>query len=120
MVNLLLIGVYKLSASMIGYSPNVKSDIAVVTSRSTVVEFELEVNSVRTQEVVVKPEFFSGSNEERFVSNSSINNQEIRNTPGAPDVFRRLQFMAGVGRASESTSALIVRGGAPKENLTMI
>ena len=46
---------------------------------------------------------------------------EVLRTPGALDnVFRALQTLPGVSAAEEFSSRLVVRGGAPDQNLTII
>jgi hypothetical protein len=114
------IGRYILQARFLGYEPLTLNDIIVVTKRTTFANFELVLSSLKMQEITVKSDLFNKSNEENSLSTTQINLQEIRMTPGTPDLFRRLQFIAGVGGTGESSSAMIVRGGDPEENLTLI
>jgi TonB dependent receptor/TonB-dependent Receptor Plug Domain/Carboxypeptidase regulatory-like domain len=47
--------------------------------------------------------------------------EQVMRTPGALDnVFRTLQTLPGVSAAEEFSSRLVVRGGAPDQNLTMM
>jgi hypothetical protein len=47
--------------------------------------------------------------------------EQVLRTPGALDnVFRTLQTLPGVSAAEEFSSRLVVRGGAPDQNLTMM
>ena len=57
------------------------------------------------------------------VSTSSYNLdfEEIRRAPGAvEDISSMVQIMPGVSPANDQRNDLIVRGGSPAENLTMI
>jgi outer membrane receptor protein involved in Fe transport len=114
------IGKYSFSASMVGYKQLTLSDIIVVTKRSSIINFELQVDIKALDEVTVRPSFFSKNNTFSISSINSIDNQEIRKTPGIPDIFRRLQSVAGIGKATDFSPSLIVRGGDPEENLTLI
>lgn len=119
-INNIGIGIYTVSAAMIGYDTQTLTDVEIVTKRTARLKFELGISSIQTEEITVGGGYFHSNKGDNSISKSSINNGEIRRTPGTPDVFRRLQFLAGVGRSDETTSALIVRGGDPEENLTLI
>ena len=113
-------GRYSLTAQSIGYHPQTMADVVVVTKRASVVRFEMKLDAIQLSEVVITPDRITMDDAKPRTSAFSISNQEVARTPGASDLFRRLQFISGVGRASESSSALIVRGGDPEENLTLI
>jgi len=114
------IGRYTLSAKMIGYKQLSISDITVVPKRSTIVNISLQQSYVEMEEVVVKPDYFRQTDMKGINSLTSINYKDIKRTPGTPDLFRRLQAVAGVNKIADNSAALIVRGGAPDENLTII
>jgi hypothetical protein len=58
---------------------------------------------------------------ENAVSFRSLESEEIRRSPGsAEDIFRVIQSMPGVASASGKSAQLIVRGGSPDENLTLL
>ncbi|MFC2137444.1 carboxypeptidase-like regulatory domain-containing protein [Bacteroidota bacterium] len=120
LLNRIPIGRYSINASMIGYKQKTLTDIILVSKRSTVVNFELQIDAQSIDEVIIKPNYFARINTLSVNSINRIDNQEIRKTPGVPDVFRRLQSIAGIGRATDFSPALIVRGGDPEENLTLI
>lgn len=114
------VGRYTLHASLLSYSPQTIEDIVVVPKRTARANFELLIKHYEVDEVVVKAGSFDNISAVSVNSSTSIDNQEIRRTPGIPDVFRRLQSVSGIARSSESSAALIVRGGDPEENLTLI
>ncbi len=114
------IGRYSLSASILGYEGQTISDFIVVTKRTNILNFELSPQIFKTDEIIVKPEFFQKEQNGNIISSSTIGYNELRISPGMPDLFKRIQFMPGISRSAESSSALIVRGGDPEENLTLI
>lgn len=114
------IGRYKAAASILGYSAQSIQDIIVVTKRTAVVNFELMTQVYNQEEIVIRPENFQTEKDGNMISTSSISYQELRISPGMPDLFKRMQLLPGISGSSESSSALIVRGGDPEENLTLV
>ncbi|MFC2104343.1 TonB-dependent receptor plug domain-containing protein, partial [Bacteroidota bacterium] len=95
-------------------------DIIVVPKRSSIVNINLQISYFEMEEVVVKPDYFIQKDDNGINSITSISQKEIKRTSGTPDLFRRLQGVAGVNRTADNSATLIVRGGAPDENLTII
>ncbi|MDQ1266917.1 MAG: hypothetical protein QG635_2070, partial [Bacteroidota bacterium] len=115
------VGRYTVEVKILGYASQSVSDIVVVPKRTTYCNFELTASSIQMKEVVVQADNFSRITEDGSVNSSiSFNNEEIRMTPGMPDLFTRLHSIAGVAATAENTSFLVVRGGDPEENLTLI
>lgn len=114
------VGRYSIVTSMMGYKQVAKTDIVVVPKRTTIVNFELKLSPIEMSELVVKSDYFENELDEGVTSILSINHREVSKTPGVPDIFRRLQSVAGIVRASDQSPALIVRGGSPDENLTLL
>ncbi len=119
-INNVPVGRYSITASMMGYKQVTRTDIVVVPNRTAIINFELNVSLIEMPELVIKSEYFTKESDEGVTSTVSIDNQEIAKTPGTPDIFRRLQSVAGVVRASDQSPVLIVRGGSPDENLTLL
>jgi hypothetical protein len=119
-INNVDIGRYTLSAKMIGYEQATFPDITIVPKRITNINITLQQSFTQLEEIVVRPDYFNLPDEMAINSISSINAKEIKNTPGIPDMFRRLQAVAGVNKKADNSPVLIVRGGAPDENLTYI
>jgi outer membrane receptor protein involved in Fe transport len=113
------IGRYSITARIIGYEQQSVADITVLPKRTTTVNFELELKPIETTELIVQPDFFSTIDNFSKSSIAQIDNKEIRKTPGVPDMFRRLQSIAGIVRATDYSPALVARGGDPEENLTL-
>ncbi len=114
------IGRYTLSAAMIGYEQATFTDITVLPKRTTYINISLQQSTIQLEEIVVRPDYFYLPDEMSINSITSISAKEIKHTPGVPDMFRRLQAVAGVNKQADNSPALIVRGGAPDENLTLI
>jgi len=113
-------GKYILKSSMIGYEPSAFADLIINPNRNHSVIFELRPAAMEMNEINVTADYFSKP-VENPVSFRSITPEEIRRSPGsAEDIFRVMQSMPGVATAGAKSAQLIVRGGSPDENLTLI
>ncbi|HSD64054.1 MAG TPA: TonB-dependent receptor [Ignavibacteriaceae bacterium] len=114
------VNTYQIKASYIGYSPWTKADIVVRPSKPAEVDFNLVEEAIRLQDVTVTSGFFSKAPTD-IISTSSFGYEEIRRTPGGfEDVVRALSVLPGVAQAEAGRNDLIVRGGAPSENLYIL
>lgn len=119
-INNVPIGAYQVKAAMIGYEPAVNADVTVRTQRNSSISFPLQVSSIELSSVEVQSEYFTRS-AENVVSMRTLSPEEIRRSPGsAEDIFRVMQSMPGVATAGGKSAQLIVRGGSPNENLTLL
>ena len=113
-------GKYSLKVSMIGYISSVITELNISPNRNQSVNFELNLTSVEIDEVNVTADYFYKP-DENPVSFRTISPEEIRRSPGsAEDIFRVMQSMPGVATAGAKSAQLIVRGGSPDENLTLL
>lgn len=111
-------GVYVVQFSAKGFAPVTQNQIGVTGNRNTVLDVKLIVTITET--VSVKSQIF-GENAEQVVSNTTLNREEIRQTPGsAGDPLRAINSLPAVSAASGEFADLIVRGGTAEENLTFI
>ena len=111
---------YRIKASIIGYSSKTKTDIVVRSSKPIEVDFSLVEEAIKLQDVTVRSEYFSKSPTE-IISTRSLGYEEIRRSPGGfEDVVRSLSVLPGVAQADAGRNDLIVRGGAPSENLYIV
>jgi len=111
---------YLLRASVIGYQSQTKTDVVVAPGRLAQVFFELNAQAIEFEGVVVTSDFFR---KDPFEVNSirSFSFEEIRRSPGGfEDVVRALSVLPGVAQADAGRNDLIVRGGAPSENLYLV
>lgn len=114
------VNTYQLRASVIGYNSFTKTDIVIQTGKPTEVNFELSTQSIELESITVTSGFFRKDP----IEVSSIRNfsyEELRRSPGGfEDVIRALSVLPGVAQADAGRNDLIVRGGAPSENLYLI
>jgi len=113
-------GEYQLRASILSYRSVTKTDVMVMSGLSPEVIFELEEEAIELENVVVKSDYFETSRLD-LISTRGFSNEEIRRSPGAfEDVIRALSILPGVAQADAGRNDLVVRGGAPSENLYLI
>lgn len=111
---------YRLRASMIGYEPVIKTDIIVSPGKLTQVLFELNLQTYELDGITVTSDYFQKDPLE-LNSVRSFGYEEIRRSPGGfEDVVRALSVLPGVAQADAGRNDLIVRGGAPSENLYLV
>ncbi|MBS1516901.1 MAG: TonB-dependent receptor [Bacteroidetes bacterium] len=112
------VGEYSLKFSLIGYNPLIKDNIVVNSGAPADVLAELNV--ISTEEIIVTEERFRNPND---ISNSfkNLTYEEIRRAPGGfEDIGRVVQSLPGVSFVNDGRNDLIVRGGAPSENLFIV
>lgn len=113
-------GSYTLRASAIGYSDQFKADVVVSSGRPANVVFEMQESVIELEGVTVTSGYFNDiPTEVNSVANFSY--EEIRRSPGGfEDVVRALSVLPGVAQQSAGRNDLVVRGGAPSENLYLV
>lgn len=106
---------------MMGYQDEIKTEISIAANRVTTVNFELNPTVLELgKEVVVAVDYFQ-KDSEKPVSTKTLMPQEIRSMAGsAEDVFRIIQSIPGVSTAGMMSANLVVRGGSPDENRTLL
>lgn len=113
-------GRYTIRASMIGYLSSVITELNINPNRNHSINFELNSAAMEMDEVKVTADYFYKP-DENPVSFRTISPEEIRRSPGsAEDIFRVMQSLPGVATAGAKSAQLIVRGGSPDENLTLL
>ncbi len=114
------VGSYSVQASFIGYNTLIQSDVVVKTAKPAVVDFEMNESAIELQGVTVTSGYFNAIPTE-VSSLTMLNYEEIRRSPGGfEDVVRALSVLPGVAQASAGRNDLVVRGGAPSENLYLV
>lgn len=114
------VGSYSLKASLIGYTPVIKTDIIIKTGVNKTVNIKLSSTAVELEEVTVNGDYFDKSINENNLSTVILGAEEVRRSPGSDQDFQRiLQAMAGVSFSTDQSNELLVRGGSPNENLTV-
>ncbi len=100
----------KLKVSYVGYQPQ---NVYLSTVRDTVIEIYLNPGTALDEAIIksrMKPQFHT----------STLTKKELQYVPsigGKPDVLKTVQLLPGIQSQNEGSSVLLVRGGAPGENL---
>ena len=113
-------GEYAVKFSAVGYTTYIKPNVTVSYVKPAQIEVELTEKSIELGEAVVRGSYFQKSVD--AISGSQIlSSEEIRRTPGAQeDVVRATALLPGVAVTQAGRNDLIVRGGAPYENLFIV
>ena len=115
------VGSYSLKATIVGYETLILTNIVVSTGRSTKVAIKLYEQAVSVSGVTVQATYFTRSNDIAPLSVNSYDRAEVKRQPGSvQDVQRVVQNLPGVASSNDNINELIVRGGAPFENLTVM
>jgi hypothetical protein len=115
-------GIVRLEARRLGYAPVLKGDIAVSPAKPAEVAITMQPVNVQLEAVTVRPQAFPAQMAASTpVSTQRYSAEEVRRQPGAQeDVLRAISIAPGVGVTSAARNDLIVRGGAPFENLFVV
>jgi len=110
----------RLRVSVIGYNSIIRTDVVVQPGKPAEVNFELIEEIIELEDVLVVSDYFN-QNPLEVNSIKNFSNEEIRRSPGGfEDVIRALSILPGVAQADAGRNDLIVRGGAPSENLYLV
>lgn len=113
-------GSYNLKLSFIGYQSQTIFNIVVTTGNDNILAVELEPATENLKEVTVTSNTF-GKRTETPLSVQSLSAEEIKSNPGGNfDISKVVQALPGVSGTTGSASFrndIIIRGGAPNENV---
>ncbi len=113
-------GIYSVRATVIGYTPVIENEVVVSPVKPHRIDFKLNETVIEFGEITVRPNYFEESSD-RPVSSRTQSNEEIRRLPGGlEDVVRAISILPGVAQVQAGRNDLIVRGGAPSENLYVV
>lgn len=111
---------YQIKASLVGYNAQTKTDISVTSARPIELNFELTEQVIQLENITVMADYFAEDPIE-VTSIKNLSYEEIRRAPGGfEDVVRALSVLPGVAQAEAGRNDLVVRGGAPSENLYIV
>jgi hypothetical protein len=111
------VGTYQVRASLIGYEPHLETDVVIAASRPAELMLELRQSSIDIEGVDIRAGYFQRT-PDAPVSVQQLTYEEIRRSPGGfEDVLRAIAVLPGVAQAQPGRNDLVVRGGAPSENL---
>ena len=113
-------GTYTLVVSIPRYN-RVENGIEVQPNGELRLDVKVEPEAIQLDEVTVSEEK-TRFKEEVEISRTNISSNEIVSTPSfvEADVFRTIQQLPSVTSQSDFSSALVVRGGSPDENLILV
>ncbi|MHB9040666.1 MAG: TonB-dependent receptor [Melioribacteraceae bacterium] len=113
-------GIYQVRVSALGYSTIIKSDVIVNNAKPTNLLLKMVSALIELEGVTVRSGYFEMDPSE-IGSVANLSYEEIRRAPGGfEDVVRALSVLPGVAQASAGRNDLVVRGGAPSENLYLV
>lgn len=114
------VGTYQVRASAIGYTSYIKTDVVVAAGKQTRITVDLKEALLQFEGVTVTTEYFQRSTDAP-ISVQTLGAEEIRRLPGGlEDVVRAISILPGVAQVQPGRNDLIVRGGAPSENLFVV
>jgi hypothetical protein len=115
------VGEYSLRTSLLGYTQAVLTNVVVSTGRSSKIKIRMFEEAIAVGEVVVRADYFSSEGSISPISTIGLNSAEVKRSPGsALDMQRIMQNLPSVANSNDQSNELIVRGGAPDENLTIM
>jgi len=116
------LGIVTIEVRRLGFAPVTKGNIAVSPAKPAEVAVVLRPIDVQLDAVTVRPDAFPAQMAASTpVSTQTYDAEEVRRQPGAQeDVLRAVSIAPGVGVTSAGRNDLVVRGGAPFENLFVV
>jgi hypothetical protein len=113
-------GLQKVQFTSLGFETYVQTDVAVGTGKPAYLEVQMVEKVIDLGEVEVKASYFQ-KRIETVTSSQNLSFEDIRRAPGVQeDVIRATALLPGVNVTSAGRNDLIVRGGAPFENLFIV
>jgi len=114
------VGIISIKATAIGFESRTLSDIAISSGKPATITILLSEKAVQLEATEVEASYFQRS-PETITSTQLLNSEDVRRAPGVQeDVIRAVALLPGVNVTSAGRNDLIVRGGAPFENLFVV
>ncbi|QIL75059.1 TonB-dependent receptor [Hymenobacter sp. HDW8] len=118
------VGSYNVRASIIGYDMLLRANVVITSGNASIINLELSSNTQQLAEVeVVGSRAIRVATAETPLSVQRINTEEIKSNPGGNfDISKVIQTLPGVGGGGTGGTSgfrndIIIRGGAPNENV---
>jgi len=119
------VGAYILKATYLGYNTLIKENVIVSSGNAQVVNFEMEPADSNLKEINItydRGKMAKATDMVTPLSVQELTTEEIKSNPGGNyDVSKVVQTLPGVGSSSGGNSGprndIIIRGGAPNENV---
>lgn len=114
------VGSYSIQFSLVGYTTLVRTGVVVKAGAEITLDVFLAESVYEVEGTTVSADFFNKSVLDNNISSLQLGSEEVKRSPGTSlDYQRLLQGMAGVSFSNDQNNELLVRGGAPDENLTV-
>ena len=115
-------GSYNITATFVGYKAQTRFNVLLTSGNVNTINFELEEEQATLREVVVEGrKSADAATIETPLSIQRLTTEEISSNPGGNfDISRVIQALPGVGGATGTAgfrNDIIIRGGAPNENV---
>ncbi len=112
---------YNVRVSFVGYKTLIRYNVSITSGNANIINFELDPETSQLQEVKVTVDKARVANEVTPLSVQKLTVEEIRANPGGNfDISKVIQALPGVGGTSGGggfRNDIIIRGGAPNENV---
>jgi hypothetical protein len=111
---------FHVQLSYLGYQ---RLDTVVGADNSTGITFRLKMLNRQLEQVTIRggrAEQIQESSQMSRINLSAAAVQAVPRLLGEADLFKTLQLLPGVKQGTEGTSALLVRGGTPDQNLILL
>lgn len=119
-LNAVPVGNHSVRVSAVGYRRAVRTDIIVNSVKPAEVVIPINQEAVTLDEVNVVAGYFR-EHPDAPVSTHDQSPEELRRLPGGfEDVVRAVSILPGVAQVQAGRNDLVVRGGAPSENLFLV
>jgi outer membrane cobalamin receptor len=115
----LSMGNYFLVVRHIGYKTNLSEIYITGSEQSKTISIELYSEDIELEEVIVEGKR-KGETTPSTIDVSSELLSKLPTLSGEVDLFKSLELLPGVNKASEISSGLYVRGGSPDQTLTLV
>lgn len=115
------VGIYAVRFSAIGYQPYTQANVVIGSGKPYTVMVELGRQAIQLQSLdVTAAPYFQPALEAPAMA-QVLTTEEVRRAPGVQeDVIRAVSLLPGVGVTTGGRNDLVVRGGAPFENLFLL
>ena len=116
------VGSYNLRATSVGYDALLRANVSITSGNANILNLELNAGAKALDEVtVVANRAIRVATAETPLSVQQLNVEEIKSNPGGNfDISRVIQSLPGVGGTAATggfRNDIIIRGGAPNENV---
>jgi hypothetical protein len=112
--------VYSLRVRAIGYRPSLVAEVVVGSGKPLEITVPLTPQPIVLEAVEVQPSYFVPPTQ-AIASTQDLGAEDVRRAPGVQeDVVRAVALLPGVAVTAAGRNDLIVRGGAPYENLFVV